>query len=57
MLCLKPFDFNDFRLKLTKYLMFSNRYFFFVKLSEIELSQKSYGHSFLRSVVHAERLF
>ena len=27
MFCLKPFDFNDFSLKLTKYLMFPNSYF------------------------------
>ena len=25
--CLKPFDFNDFSLKLTKYLMFPNSHF------------------------------
>ena len=27
MFCLKPFDFNDFNLKLTRYLMFPNRHF------------------------------
>ena len=27
MFCLKPFDFNDFSLKLTKYVMFSNSHF------------------------------
>ena len=27
MFCLKPFDFNDFSLKLMKYLMFPNSYF------------------------------
>ena len=27
MFCLKPFDFNDFSLKLTKYLMLPNSYF------------------------------
>ena len=27
MLCLQPFDFNDFNLKLGKYLMFPNSYF------------------------------
>ena len=27
MLCLEPFDFNDFSSKLTKYLMFPNNYF------------------------------
>ena len=26
-LCPKPFDFNDFSLKLTKYIMFPDRYF------------------------------
>ena len=35
MLCLKRFDFNDFSLKLTKYLMFPNSYFY--EKSEIEL--------------------
>ena len=27
MFCLKPFDFNDFNLKLTRYLMFTNSQF------------------------------
>ena len=27
MFCLKPFDFNDFGLKLTKYLLFPNSHF------------------------------
>ena len=27
MLCLKPFDFNDFSLKLTKYVKFRNSHF------------------------------
>ena len=27
MFCLKPFDFNDFNWKLTKYLMFCNSHF------------------------------
>ena len=27
MFCLKPFDFNDFSLKLTKYLMFTDSHF------------------------------
>ena len=27
MFCLRPFDFNDFSLKLTKYLMFTNSHF------------------------------
>ena len=27
MFCLKPFDLNDFRLKLTKYLMFTDSHF------------------------------
>ena len=26
--CLKPFDFNDFSLKLTKYLVFPNSYIY-----------------------------
>ena len=36
MFCLKPFDFNDFRLKMTKYLMFPNSHF-----CEIELPQQN----------------
>ena len=39
MLCLKPFDFNDFSLKLTKNSMFAKSHFC-VK-SEIELPQKT----------------
>ena len=39
MFCLKPFDFNDFSLKLTKYFMFLTAVF--VKKSEIELPQKT----------------
>ena len=39
MFCLKPFDFNDFSLKLTKYFMFPNSHFC-VK-TEIELPQKT----------------
>ena len=31
MLCLKPFDFNGFSLKLTKYLMFSDSHFYVKK--------------------------
>ena len=38
MFCLKPFDFNYFSLKLTKYLIFPNSHFY-VK-SEVELPQK-----------------
>ena len=41
MFCLKPFDFNNFSLKLTKYLMFPYSYFCEKKKSEIELPQKT----------------
>ena len=32
MFCLKPFDFNDFSLKLTKYLIFPNSLFLCINL-------------------------
>ena len=39
MFCLKPFDFNDFSFKLTKYLVFPNSYF--CEKSKTELPQKT----------------
>ena len=51
MFCLKPFDLNDFSLKLMKYSMFSNSYFC-EKKSEIELPQKTQALHFATPVCH-----
>ena len=43
MFCLKPFDFNDLSLKLTKYLMFPNSHFY-VKIQASQKNQALHLH-------------